>query len=103
MADLDTRAKRTSGIHVGCPWRGILLDPSGTVTQADRQTIAYFYSGILAEELVEPAVIIARLIPTDYYDIPAQAADSYAIPHQRTDLYTVPAQAEDSYQVGAGA
>ena len=47
MANLDTAAKRLSGINVSCPWRGFFPLPDGAITSAgDRQTAAYFYSGI---------------------------------------------------------
>ena len=45
MADLDTREKRASGVHVALPWRGLLALPDGTIGQADRQQAAAFYVG----------------------------------------------------------
>lgn len=46
---VDTAQKRMSALHVGCPWRGPLVDAteSGT-TQGNRQAAAYLYSGIAA-------------------------------------------------------
>jgi hypothetical protein len=47
VANLDTAAKRLSGINVSCPWRGFFPLPDGAITSAaDRQTAAYYYSGI---------------------------------------------------------
>lgn len=48
MADLDTPLKRLSGIHPSLPWRGLYPLPDGTIEQADRQVIAWLYSGISA-------------------------------------------------------
>lgn len=39
---------RLSSINPGCPWRGILPIPDGTVEAADRQVVPYLYAGILA-------------------------------------------------------
>src|SRR3972149_6776371 len=52
MANLDTREKRASGVHVGLPWRGLLPLPDGAITQADRQQAAAWYAGILAAAAV---------------------------------------------------
>lgn len=46
---LDTALKRLSAVCVGSPWRGVLPYPDGTLAQGDRQTVAYLYSGILAQ------------------------------------------------------
>lgn len=35
-------------MFVTSPWRGILPLPDGTVHQADRQVVAFMYSGISA-------------------------------------------------------
>jgi hypothetical protein len=48
MADLDTRAKRGSGMFPRMPWRSPMKVISGSFSQADRQAIAFMYSGILA-------------------------------------------------------
>ncbi len=45
---VDTKNKRYSAIHVGCPWRSSLPIPDGTVDQGDRQHVAGFYRGVLA-------------------------------------------------------
>ena len=45
---IDTAEKRYSAIHVTMPWRSASPIPSGAIDQADRQTIAFLYSGILA-------------------------------------------------------
>jgi len=52
MANLDTREKRASGVHVGLPWRWLLPLPDGAITQADRQQAAAWYAGILAAAAV---------------------------------------------------
>lgn len=49
---IDTRQKRDSAIAVTSPWRSRLPAPD-TITQADRQHVAYVYSGILAEAFVD--------------------------------------------------
>ena len=48
MANLDTRAKRASGLHVLKPALTAPVTPDGTIAQADRQHIALMYGGILA-------------------------------------------------------
>jgi hypothetical protein len=48
MANLDTRAKRESGMHPAMPWRSPMKVISGAFSQADRQACAFMYSGILA-------------------------------------------------------
>lgn len=48
MANLDTAAKRSSGINVASPWRSRLPFPDGTINQGDRQAVAFMYSGISA-------------------------------------------------------
>jgi hypothetical protein len=53
---LDTAVKRLSAIHIGCPWRGMLPFPDASISQADRQHIAFLYRGVIAgddEETVE--------------------------------------------------
>lgn len=48
MADLDTAAKRMSGIGIDLPYLHVYPEPDGAFNQADRQQIAYKYRGILA-------------------------------------------------------
>lgn len=48
MADLDTRAKRSSGLHVLKPALTAPVTPDGAIAQGDRQHIGLMYSGILA-------------------------------------------------------
>lgn len=52
MADLDTAAKRFSGINVGLPWRGMGAFPSGTIGAAARAAVAFLYSGIALTDAV---------------------------------------------------
>jgi hypothetical protein len=59
---IDTRHKRSSAIHVGLPWRGMLPVPDGAIGQADRQHAATFYAGILAGETAEVPVVGSRVI-----------------------------------------
>lgn len=47
-ANLDTAAKRMSAIDIGLPWRTALPIPDGSISQADRQTVALHYGGVLA-------------------------------------------------------
>lgn len=48
----DTARKRYSAMHMGCPWRGILPLPDGTVAQGDRQTVLLLYAGELTAVVV---------------------------------------------------
>lgn len=45
---IDTRAKRGSAICVSMPWRPFLPLPDGAISQGDRQSVPFLYSGILA-------------------------------------------------------
>lgn len=51
---IDSALKRASAIHVSCPWRGILPFPDAAITQRDRQTVPFMYSGILAGGITPP-------------------------------------------------
>jgi hypothetical protein len=51
---LDTRDKRLSAINIGCPWRGNLPTPDGSISAADRLIVAFLYSGIAAAAPPEP-------------------------------------------------
>lgn len=48
MANLDTPAKRMSGMHPTMPWRSPAKVVSGSFSQGDRQAVDFMYSGILA-------------------------------------------------------
>jgi len=48
MADLDTRAKRSSSVNLLKSYQCALVTPDGSITQGDRQQTAWMYSGILA-------------------------------------------------------
>lgn len=43
---IDTRLKRSSAMHPGCPWRGQLPMPDGAFAAGDRPMLAYLYVGI---------------------------------------------------------
>lgn len=58
---IDTALKRLSAINVSSPWRGQLPLPDATVSQADRQTTAFDYSGILAAGAV--AATTSKFLP----------------------------------------
>jgi len=53
MADLDTRSKRASSVQVMAPYILSPVLPDGTLSQGDRQHIAWTYSGILAAGAAE--------------------------------------------------
>lgn len=48
---VDTRNKRSSALLVSLPWRGLLPLPDSSLSQADRQHVAFQYSGIAADPL----------------------------------------------------
>ena len=52
MANLDTRSKRASSVQVLLPFLAAPVLPDGTLSQGDRQHIAWAYSGILASGAV---------------------------------------------------
>lgn len=52
MANLDTRNKRGSAIGIDFPWVHIYPNPDGSISQLDRQQIAYKYEGISASGVV---------------------------------------------------
>jgi hypothetical protein len=45
---IDTALRRASAINVGCPWRGILPMPDGSVDVEDRYTLGLAYGGIIS-------------------------------------------------------
>lgn len=47
---IDTKAKRLSAMNIMCPWRGISAWGDGSIDQADRQAVAFLYSGILVAD-----------------------------------------------------
>jgi hypothetical protein len=56
MANLDTTSKRRSSVQVLAPWLLAPPAPDGALAQADRQHIAWSYSGILAGAVTVPDV-----------------------------------------------
>jgi hypothetical protein len=57
---LDTDAKRFSAMNVGCPWRGVMVLPTGTVDATARQVVRWLYSGIAATSEVISLVFSPR-------------------------------------------
>lgn len=53
---LDTALKRGSAIFPAMPWRPFVSIPGASIDQADRQTLAHYYSGILASGAQAPEV-----------------------------------------------
>jgi hypothetical protein len=47
---VDTQQKRMSAINLRSPWRGPMVVPTGVASQAIRQSVLFYYSGILADE-----------------------------------------------------
>lgn len=52
MANLDTRSKRASSVQIVATFNLAPPLPDGTIAQADRQHIAWTYSGISAGTVV---------------------------------------------------
>ena len=62
MANLDTAAKRASGLRVFArPFSSVLVAPDATVAQGDRQSVVWMYSAILAGATV---VAFSGPVPT---------------------------------------
>lgn len=59
---IDTAVKRKSLAVVPLPHMGPVIVPSGSLDQADRQAIAYSYSGILASGGSGPTVTIPVIV-----------------------------------------
>ena len=54
---------------MGLPWRWVLPLPDGTIAAADRQNVAYMYSGILADvPAVDPPGVILRTVHLRFTD-----------------------------------
>lgn len=49
---VNTKQKRLTAINPGCPWRGLYKVPSGAISGALKQGIAFLYSGIAAAAAV---------------------------------------------------
>jgi len=65
MANLDTQAKRMSGMNHASPWRGLGKPPTGTFTGGERQASDFLYSGIAASassgttiSIVQPYIVV---------------------------------------------
>lgn len=56
---VDTKEKRFSALSFHAATRGIHTFPSGTIGQAQRQSLAYLYSGILASA---PVAVVSNVI-----------------------------------------
>lgn len=66
MANLDTRSKRASSVQILVPALTAPVLPDGTLSQGDRQHIAWSYSGILAAAAVAGQPFYIR----DSYSLP---------------------------------
>lgn len=60
MADLDTRSKRTSCVHLLKPALTAPVTPDGTISAADRLHLAWLYSGIAVAAVTLAPRIQAR-------------------------------------------
>lgn len=56
MSNLDSRSKRASSAQIVAPWMLTPVLPDGTISQGDRQHIAFSYSGILAAAPPAPPI-----------------------------------------------
>lgn len=55
---INTAAKRYTALNVGCPWRGVNIQPIGAIDPAARLALAYLYSGLGAQApVVVPDVV----------------------------------------------
>jgi hypothetical protein len=74
---IDTENKRRSIAH-------ILPIPDGNINQADRQQVAWIYSGILAVQLL--GEVQSRL-----YNVPTENR-VYVVPNDDEQIYNVPTE-----------
>lgn len=51
MANLDSRSKRASSVQILSPWIVSPVSPDGTISQGNRQHIAWMYSGLADLEI----------------------------------------------------
>jgi hypothetical protein len=61
---VDSRSKRASSVSIMLPFVLAPVLPDGTIAQADRQHIAFSYSGILAsaaEALAEALYLLSKI------------------------------------------
>lgn len=65
MADADTRQKRQSATSLLVPSMTPGAHPTGTVTAAERQAVAWVYSGILAGEISETSSLTSGFYVVD--------------------------------------
>lgn len=66
---IDTRQKRMSAINPACPWRGPMVVPTGSASQAIRQAANFMYSGIDSGAAAGPyqeRVWVANARPTTW-------------------------------------
>ena len=64
MANLDTRSKRASSVGILLVWFLAPPLPDGTISQGDRQHIAWSYSGIAATVVSAPTGEIIYIFGT---------------------------------------
>jgi hypothetical protein len=65
MADADTRQKRQSVSSLLVPSMVPGVEPTGTVTQAEKQVVGWVYSGILAQSVTETSSLTSGLYVVD--------------------------------------
>ena len=84
---IDTAAKRSSALDHEEPWQFGIPLPDGAISQADRQHLAFCYSGILIVESVTEE--LALTAPGRDYALSALARD-YTLTAPGRDLALTP-------------
>lgn len=89
---VDSRSKRASSVQILMPWVIAPVLPDGTISQADRQHIAYAYSGILAiaPDVTSPGRTYIVPFEDRTYTVPTDRNRTYVVPADRNRTYTVP-------------
>ena len=60
---IDSAAKRFSMMNLSCPWRGVMVIPSGSVSAGPRAAFLYFYSGVVwTIALTDERTLFGRVI-----------------------------------------
>lgn len=79
---VDTKAKRQSAVSIGKTPYGVSLD--GSIDQADRQAIAFSYTGILAGE-------------SALWTVQNPASTSWSTQAESSDIWTTQTPSSDTW------
>lgn len=78
---IDTQTERLSLINLSLPWRGLSFEPDGSIDQEERQSVLYYYAGILFSTVVPPAAPIGaevKMAEFPFHEVSKPIGATYA-------------------------